>query len=299
MSAFALALIQNRKFLIRITQPCLINHLLTPNQIKWNEEIKNEINMSRYSLYAIDNFKIQSDMKTIDLKNFLSQYDIISIKNNQDWLKSISENKIATSQIKQLGYDPAKFQLHNLFNDWYGSLFKLNQNLEEKYKKFLKKAKPTQHSPLICVQIRIGGEKRKNHASDWKFNDRNITLKVWKFLREKIILKLNNYKLFITTDDEDVQQEAFREFGSENVVTNDGEILHIDRDVQSLNDCSRIEKTILDFHSLQNCDFGIVSSGFGKMGLMNRPNPIENIYSIENNQIKPIWPNVSETYFRL
>lgn len=98
---------------------------------------------------------------------------------------------------------------------------------------------------------------------------------------------INKYKIFITTDDELVQQEAFNEFGQNKVVTNNGEIVHIDRDVHDLReDCTRIEKTILDFHSFSNCDFALVSSQFGEMAAWNRKNPLENIYMISQNKIE-------------
>jgi len=128
-----------------------------------------------------------------------------------------------------------------------------------------------------------------------KFNDKNVTKIFWKFIRNDLIakLELKNYKIFITTDDEDVQKEAFDEFGSDKVVTNEGEILHIDRDVDNLNDCNRIEKTILDFHSLQNCDIGIASSGYGKMGLWNRKDPVKDLYVLLS---EGITSNTSWTY---
>ncbi len=288
MSAFALALIQNRNFLIRITQPCLINNLLEPNSIKWNETIQYS-NMSRHHINAIDNFQIHSIMKTNDFDTYLSQYDFISIQNNQDWLKSLSENKNLEKKIKQLNYEPNRFRAFYLFKDWYAKLFKLRPNLEKKYENFLKAAKSTKITKLICAQIRIGGN-RNNHASDHQFNEKTVTKLVWSFIKKQIIIESNltDYKLFITTDDEDVQKEAFDEFGSDKVVTNDGEILHIDKDAHDLNDCSRIEKTILDFHSLQNCDFGLVSSGFGKMGLWNRVDPFRNLFIINRNGVDPI-----------
>ena len=86
MGGLAFAIIQNRKFLIDISQPCLLTHLLDSNLIKWNNNNKNEIN-NIYKLYSIDNFKIQKEISTLNLRDYLFKYDMILIKNNQDWLK--------------------------------------------------------------------------------------------------------------------------------------------------------------------------------------------------------------------
>jgi len=290
MGGLAFALIQNRKFLIDISQPCQLTHLLDSNLIKWDNNINKKFTI--YRLYSIDNFKIQKKMSTLNLNDYLFEYDMILIKNNQDWLKSMSINTNIKQRIKQLGYEPDKFRSHFLFHEWYNKLFKLNNKLEIKYKQFLKLAKPTVNTKLLCVQIRIGGTNRKGHANDFKFNERNITKLIWSFIRNnllnnKIILNNDDYKIFITTDDELVQQEAFNEFGQNKVVTNNGEIVHIDRDVHDLkDDCTRIEKTILDFHSFSNCDFALVSSQFGEMAAWNRKNPLENIYMISQNKIE-------------
>ena len=106
----------------------------------------------------------------------------------------------------------------------------------------------------------------------------------------------HNYKIFVTTDDEDVEKEALEQFGSSQLVINSGDIIHIDRDVRNLNDCSKIEKTFLDFHCLQNCDMAVISeSGFGKLGLWNRKNPIQDLYLLSAKKILKF--NQSEFFY--
>lgn len=62
MGGLAFALIQNRKFLIDISQPCQLTHLLDSNLIKWDNNINKKFTI--YRLYSIDNFKIQKKMST-------------------------------------------------------------------------------------------------------------------------------------------------------------------------------------------------------------------------------------------
>lgn len=298
MGAMALALIQNRTFLIKITQPCLINHALKSNIIKWDQSVKSaNVFLTEHFIYAIDNFAIRQELSTLDWTTHLSNVNIIKIKNNQDWLKALSSNVKLKDRIKQLGYEPEKFRTPFLFNEWYSKLFNLSPKLENDYKNFLKQAKPTSNTKLICVQIRIGGNNRANRHPDHPFNSIDVTKIIWNELRLKILNEINdkNYKIFITTDDDRVQEEAFKEFGQDKVVTNKGEILHIELDVSNLPDCTRIEKTLLDFHSLQNCDVAVTTSAYGKVGAWNRKDPLENLYVLHEGHL--LKTNNSEWFF--
>jgi hypothetical protein len=300
MSALAFALFQNRNFLITITQPCLINNLLESNLIKWDAK-KTQNSSKVYELNSVDDFKMISRLKTLDLITYLNEYDLITIRNNQNWLKSFSINPTISHSINQLGYNQSEFRTHFLMREWYAALFKLKPSLTKRYQEFLKLAKPNSETKLICAQIRLGGSNRKNHATDWKFNERNVTKLVWEFIRKNFLPKLSpnnkeNYKIFVTTDDEDVEKEALEQFGSSQLVINSGDIIHIDRDVRNLNDCSKIEKTILDFHCLQNCDMAVISkSGFGKLGLWNRKYPIQDLYLLSAKEILKF--NQSEFFY--
>jgi hypothetical protein len=72
MGAMALALIQNRTFLIEITQPRLINHALKSNIIKWDVPIINSNKLSVHVMSVIDNFAIRKDLSTLDWTTHLS-----------------------------------------------------------------------------------------------------------------------------------------------------------------------------------------------------------------------------------
>ena len=168
-------------------------------------------------------------------------------------------------------------------------MFKLAPNLEVKYQKFLKSTKPNSKSILICAQLRLGG-KRKNHATDFEFNKESNAKVVWNFINQTFLIdkKINNYKIFITTDSEVVEQEGISVFGKDRVVVNEGPIKHIDRDLLKGSLPSQIERTILDFHSLQNCDNAIVTylSAFGSMGCWNRKEPFKNLYIYKHPKIE-------------
>jgi hypothetical protein len=102
-------------------------------------------------------------------------------------------------------------------------------------------------------------------------------------MRTNFIKNLTDYRIFLTTDTQDIVSEAIKEFGNEFVVTNDGPNNHLDLFSKlELND-EKLDKTFLDFHSLQNCHMAIISeSGFGKLGVFNRNYPNENLAMFSN-----------------
>jgi hypothetical protein len=69
-------------------------------------------------------------------------------------------------------------------------------------------------------------------------------------------------------------------------VHNDGPFNHIDfiEYSKNLNDCSSIEKSVLDFHCLAECDAVVVSrSQFGRMGIWRRKDPTKDVYAYHSN----------------
>ena len=278
MSSYAWSLITNRKFLIRHTRPCLLTNMLIPNEIDWDIEKTNiiitETNKKEYTL--IDNIKFRAQL--LNFTNFYSSFSFIVFRNNNDWLENLSKNKIAKERLKRLGYDLNKFKIQYIFRIWYKKLFKLSPNLELKYKLFLKKAKLNNRSKLICAQVRIGG-KREHVEYDAPFTlDSNAKI-YWNYIKSVFMKNETNYKIFLTTDKKNIENEAMKWFGLNKVIINDGINSHLDREINlGIKNCNKVEKTFLDFHCLQNCDKAIISeSGFGKLGVWNREKPNENL----------------------
>jgi hypothetical protein len=208
------------------------------------------------------------------------------MNNNNDWLSHFAVNPHIQKRIVELGFDPAKFKLQYLFRDWYRKMFKLTPIMQIKYDQFLNsheisRKHKRKRTKIICAQIRIGG-KREYVKNDYQYNQMTATKHFWQFIREKFIANLNktneDYKIFLTTDTKQVEIEAIQEFDKKLMVI-PGLYTHIDRDVKTLNSCSRVEKTILDFHFMQNCDIAVVSySGYGKLGTINRDEPLKDYY---------------------
>jgi hypothetical protein len=314
MSAYIWAIFTKREFLIDMDYPCSLSLMLEPNFVKWNKPIKcydyfnNTIINQKEPFTSVRLDKVSNKnfyllLRDIDIFEYYKEANLITIRNNLDWIYAFSFNKHLNHSIYEFGYKPSNFRLYYFFRKFYNNLFKLTPKLQESYEKFIKQAKPDNQTKLICAQVRIGGI-RPNVAFDQQFTSRNNSKLFWKFIRENF-LNINpkqKYKIFITTDTESVEEESIQEFGRNNVVKIDGPFVHIDREeVGNISDCSKIEKIILDFHAIQLCDSVVISqSGFGRLGISNRIDPTKDLWRFEtiikkqkskNNQI-----NIFESY---
>ena len=296
MGAYVWSLFTKREFLIDIDYPCSLSIMLEPNILKWNKPIKcfDYFNNTRRNLLQpfksvrlekMGDWNFRNRLKEIDISDYHKDANLIAIKNNLDWIDAFSANKHLNHSIYELGYKKSNFRIYYLVQKFYNIFFKLTPKLEETYKKFIKEAKPDNKTKLICAQIRIGGA-RPNVKYDYQFMPRNSSKLFWKFIRETFIDKHpeQKYKLFVTTDTESVEKESILEFGKDTIVKIDGPFIHIDREVVgNVNNCSNVEKVILDFHALQSCDIGIISpSGFGQLGITNRIDPSKDLYRFES-----------------
>ena len=121
--------------------------------------------------------------------------------------------------------------------------------------------------------------------SDDHFTNITNVLLYWKYIRENYIKPYEAYRIFITTDTRSVELDALKEFGADKVVTINGTYAHLDREANLEPDCSKVDKTFLDFHALQYCDRAVISqSGFGKLGLWNRPEPNKDLIMFSKSQ---------------
>jgi hypothetical protein len=293
MSVYALSLLVDRRFLIDIRSPCNFSQLFMPNKVDWRLSSSSFATTSKSKRVFKDCLNyFQPDKCLNELNSALnkSENKFLSLKANQDWLSYFSKNSHFQAKILNLGFNSTEhFQLHHVFYKFYHKLFKLTPMLEKKYEKIKRHAQLTPYTQIYCAQVRIGGA-RPNVKYDLKINELGRTQKLfWKFMRENFI-KQDDWRVFITSDMEIVEREAIDEFGLERVIRIPGLNTHVDREHNLGNDCTRIEKPILDFHFMQMCDKAVISSsGFGRLGLWNRPNdPLKDVFVFEDNVFVPI-----------
>ena len=298
VSGYVWALITNRTFLIDMNRPCDFTNLYLPNKYNWNKydnnidklfQSENIGYFDKAVLNGDDFFKER--FSYINFTLLKQTKKVIIFLSNRNLLETISKNKHPHIQnrIKELGFDPKKFDMPYTFRYIYNLLFKLNPNLQEKYERFLLKAKPNKDTQLICAQIRIGGHKHFYYREYYDYRPQflNDTSNYWKHIREHFISKTkdNNYRIYISTDNEIARKEAIKEFGREFIVYNEGPLNHVDFVQNKNNDCSHIENTILDFHSFQLCDMAAISpSQFGMIGVWNREDSAKDVFMYEPSQ---------------
>jgi hypothetical protein len=110
-----------------------------------------------------------------------------------------------------------------------------------------------QLNPLHCAHIRIG--KNPSNPNDIVFPKReNMNKSVIEFIKNNSRL---NETIFVSTDCEDVQLYARKQFNSR-LLTVEGIIRHIDRSGKKLA-CDGFEKTILDFYMISQCHTMVMS----------------------------------------
>ena len=282
MVAYAFSLLTNRQLIISLNNPCNFNQLFKPNKVNWLLSDYNLTGKTGTNI-SCSGSKVGVCVKEIpNIKNIES--DVIYMNpSDQKLMDHYIANEInLKNEILSLGLvnRTEDFVLKNLFHKWYHDLFKLEHSLEEKYNLIKQKAYLDENTQIYCAQIRIGG-KRPNVGSDSQFNHRNISKTFWKFIRENFIQNSSNHnwKLFVTSDLESVELEAVDEFGEEKVIRILGTSSHVGREKNLANNCSRIEKPILDFHFLQNCDKAVISqSSFGRLGTYNRKPPEKDLF---------------------
>ena len=272
MSAYAISLLTDRYLLIYHVKPCLLDHFFEPSIYFINATINDD---QASKMWYLNNEDFRKSLSYLNAFNLTSKY--ITIRNNLEWIEPLSKNKFYKEKIKELGYTERNFKIQFLFKNWYSEIFKLNKRLNEKYLKFLKKAKPSNKTKLICAQVRVGD------AGGTQFMKRGNLKIYWNYIRTNFIKNLTDYRIFLTTDTQDIVSEAIKEFGNELVVTNEGPNNHLDLFSKlELND-EKLDKIFLDFHSLQNCQMAIISeSGFGKLGVFNRNDPNQNLAMFTN-----------------
>ncbi|CAF0923318.1 unnamed protein product [Brachionus calyciflorus] len=278
MSTYAFSLLTNRKFLIKITKNCDFNKILVPNEIDWNYKNLKDFKISDKKVLSYRwNFEYNEIFrKEKDLYSEYINTSLIVIKAGFMFSDPFAENVFLKSKIEKLGYNQSNFKIVYLLHEWYKKLFKLNDKMNKEYEIFIKKLKPNLNTKIICTQVRIGDPGSQAEL------DKKVTYQFWNFIKDNFLDKKNDsteYAIYVTSDRENVKLEAKNFFLNYQVFYLEKSSQHIDVGT----DCQSTENVILDFHIMQNCDIGVVShSGFGILGLWNRPRPFSNLFVYTN-----------------
>jgi len=292
MGAYALSLLTDRQFIINHTYPCSLENYLIPNEISWNQEVPSGLSVIPYSVFG--GGEIGELKKAVDINQLWNNADVVKIKINLHILYTLSLNKNYHAKLKEIGYfflyffiiflfftkeffekrfEPTEFRFEKVFKIWYKRLFKFSPALQIEYDKIYNLAKPSPDSKLFCAQVRIGGKAIKNVNSfdDFAFMQVNKSENYWRYIDDNFISKGDqNYKVFVTSDNQEVIKMALEHFGSDRLVNTANNTFHIDK--QSNNKkCNQAVGLFVDFNMLSQCDMGVLShSGYGMVPILNK-----------------------------
>ncbi|CAF0995158.1 unnamed protein product, partial [Brachionus calyciflorus] len=294
MSTYAISLLTDRQFKIKMTKNCDLKKILEPNEINWDYEQVPTKNITVKELNLGWNFGLYNLFKDdISLFTNLNTTNLIKVKAGMNYANRLRENSNLKEKIEKLGYEQSKFHSAYQFHKWYKQMFKLNKQTQKKYDEFLKKLKPNSHSKLICCQIRKGDPHEREYKE--KYQERSF----WNFINQTFLNSSNsssNYRIFVTSDLEYVKLDAKNYFKNNEVFYSENSSVHLDKDL-SKNECHKMESVLFDFHVMQNCDIGLVShSGYGILALYNRPDPFKNFY-VYSKQVNLNDPNERNNFF--
>lgn len=319
MSAYAWALLTNRTLLLSMNRPCPIEKMYQLNQVDWFTDLKfiqpeldkRESWFDKPKIKIVDrmvNYGLgdYNQLKSENIMEYEPDADVITINTGIMFMNAFGYNDHLKGKIRQLGYDPARFTVQYMLYEWYKQLFTLHPAQEKEYQRFIQQTRKREGYKLICAQLRVRGNivtdfrGRKLEAVKKKTNEA-----YWNFINDTFLSKLpdkDKYMIYVTSDSEQAKKSAIDHFGADRVITfEDSGHYFIDFNY-IFDNCKNILKVILDFHVQQECDMGVVGhSGFGLLGLWNRPDPAKDlyVYSTEHFIRTGVFTNKNLTFIQL
>lgn len=291
ISTYTWALLTQRKFSIKFTHPCKLNNILNSNEIAWDfstNYLDDDDTVTKQDIFMHYDQEFVKELEHIDVLEY-SNAQLIKIRSGLMFVDSFSKNPKLHKRIKELGYEPRDFKFFKLFHQFYNKLFKLAPEMQKQYDLFLKNARSSTNTRIICAQLRFGS------SNDFVFMNRKDSFQYWKFINETFLygkefnLASGSFKIYVTSDHEDVKYEAERVFGKDKVIFYKDSSMHIENDFKHEDtsaECKNFKNVLLDFHTLQNCDMSVLShSGFGILGNWNRKDPNKNVYVFTNQEL--------------
>ena len=252
VNAYLWALVTNRtmKFILEHPCPDFLEGLLVPNLTKWDKDIPST--KDAIILDLIDDEKFRKILLRGNLEKLYAS-DVIILRTNINYWVEFTKVTHYRGILQRHGF--SDFSLRGIFKKAFQDMFTWSPNLKATFTRLKNRT-----SPLVCVQVRVGGSS-KSMAFDPPRRNMASVLKQFKtFAKVKNVAPKS--KVFVTTDSVEVTKLAQKLFGSSYLET-PGEITHSDRS-KAGEACAGMKKVILDFYILTECDYLQVSrSGYG------------------------------------
>lgn len=279
VSAYILAMLTNRSFVLDMDYPCDISRFQVPNLYDWTA-------CKEYALKV--NKKNVAFVNLIDIKGVFMK--LMKNESSVVWKKqviSLRINWIIIDMLKEkipsvLPWTRG-FSREEIIQIVMHILFRPVDSLTEDVNNFL--ANSVQGRTLVCSHIRIGRNPSIPHDAARRTGGATNQTVILEFLQN--YRNASEYALFLATDSDNVRQSCYAEF--ENCLSFNKTIVHIDRfhGVDEKTACQGFSDALLDQMLLTKCDVLVVSrSNFGGMAAYMRGN-IGNLfmYNAKNNAV--------------
>ncbi|XP_067652373.1 uncharacterized protein [Haliotis asinina] len=271
VASYVISVMTGRGFGIELNKPCELSNFLHPNEVNWT--VSPEIHGFKSDTCSkLDSgaHYMRVKLSTDDVSKIFPE-NITYLTFNTDFVQYLKQN---AKYRNNLGW-MVNASLSEIYAKSWRTLFCLKDDLQKDLDKFLSLV-PRNYS-LICAQIRMGKNPSIPKDSETR-NDPESINTIWEFLHH--YNDTSKYKIFVSTDSENMWNESFRLFPN-NSVTIPGVIAHVDKSPR----CEGFRKVILDQEALSHCDtLLITNSGVGRIAAFLRQRE-DNLYCFMNRKL--------------
>ncbi|XP_067652025.1 uncharacterized protein [Haliotis asinina] len=282
VSAYVLAQMLGRKFRVRITTPCALSTHLAGNLQSWEITPKELVGLSEKHVKEIDKNadSLRKKMSSLDLISEFPE-DVVYFTSNMEYVEYLIKNPRYSNRTEWM----RKLRVADVYTDTLKKLFKLKPNLERRLSNFTSRIPREKGVKLACAQVRLG--KNPTVPTDTEqFNSFESVKAVWDFL--KPYNDASKYRIFVTSDSEDVRKAAKTVF-PKTIVDMEGNIVHVER-TNGASVCDGFAKVILDQLILSTCDVLVISrSGLARIAAWYRGKK-EDVYCFSKANVTPCNP---------
>ncbi|CAF0913014.1 unnamed protein product [Adineta steineri] len=281
-STYILAVLLQRRFVIDMQYPCNLTHFLLPNLVDWIPkyhiyEQKNYLKLDPMHKYGIE---LYSNISSGNLMEIWSKYENIYLTANSDYITPALKNPFFQLIKSQINIQSNESTQEILFPLIFELLFKPTSIVINQLDKLFSKSSLSYNQSIICMHIRMGQNPTVPKDAKLPFRT-SIVYDMLKFIDKN--LNQSYSSIFITTDSYEVQQNIYKHYGNDRMLSIPGPIVHIDRYNSKKESYERLYngflKVILEFYFLGECDTLLRSrSGFSEWASYRRLNKYSNLY---------------------
>ncbi|GAB1603085.1 uncharacterized protein LOC115215651 isoform X2 [Argonauta hians] len=256
VSIYVLSLAMDRRFGFVMLNPCNISKFLRPNKVDWELDLESLSGLQSRYLYVVNNRSFGPSLIRANLEKLYPE-DVLYVTLNYNIVYFLKKNPLYQSRLRRF----RRMSPSDIFIKVIDLLFRPSEQLQTKAEEIFIKNSPKPDIQFVCSQIRIG--KNPTIPNDHPRNNMSTLPVVWKFLSK--YNNTNKYKIFITTDSEQVLDIAKEKFDSQLTYV-PGKIVHVDKVYRMKSYiCDSVEKMLIDQLVLTKCDILLVSrSNFGE-----------------------------------